>query len=97
MSKKVLFPPRGFICLTQYDTLEPTPTYIRCADISAITPVKLRATSLRRSEQCPVQYDRRGNMDGYAMGASIQYGMVVVSVTETVEQVIEAIKAACGE
>lgn len=85
MSKKVLFPPRGFICLTQYDTLEPTPTYIRCADISAITPVKL------------VQYDRRGNMDGYAMGASIQYGMVVVSVTETVEQVIEAIKAACGE
>jgi len=86
MSKKVLFPPRGFICLTQYDTLEPTPTYIRCADISAITPVKL------------VQYDRlRRAGPGPAMGASIQYGMVVVSVTETVEQVIEAIKAACGE
>lgn len=85
MSERDIWAPRGFIRLTQYGTLEPQPTYIRCADISAITPVKL------------VQYDRRGNMDGYAMGASIQYGMVVVSVTETVEQVIEAIKAACGE
>ena len=39
---------RRFIRLTQYDALEPTPIYIRCADISAITPVKI------------VQYDGRG-------------------------------------
>ena len=86
MSKKVLFPPRGFICLTQYDTLNPSPIYVRYADISAIAPVKL------------VRYDRRGgHVDGYIKGAQIQYGTAVVSVTETAEQVIEVIKEAAGE